>query len=80
MPRSRRTASRITPDFIPNEDRISPSRDAMFSMQMLGATPAGDAYTFAELERMFRNAGFARNECASLAPAPAAPGRIQQIA
>jgi hypothetical protein len=29
---------------------------AGFSMQMLGGTPAGDAYTFAELEEMFRNA------------------------
>jgi predicted O-methyltransferase YrrM len=59
----------VTPDFIPNEDRISPPRDAMFSMQMLG-TPAGDAYTYSELEKMFRNAGFARNEMRELAPFP----------
>jgi 2-polyprenyl-3-methyl-5-hydroxy-6-metoxy-1,4-benzoquinol methylase len=59
----------ITAEFIPNEDRISPLRDAMFSMQMLG-TPAGDAYTFSELEKMFRNAGFARNEMRELAPFP----------
>jgi 2-polyprenyl-3-methyl-5-hydroxy-6-metoxy-1,4-benzoquinol methylase len=59
----------ITPEFIPNEDRISPARDAMFSMQMLG-TPAGDAYTYAELERMFRNAGFARNEMREVPPFP----------
>jgi len=59
----------ITPDFIPNEDRISPPRDAMFSMQMLG-TPAGDAYTFSDLEKMFRNAGFSRNEMRELAPFP----------
>ena len=59
----------IAPDFIPNEDRISPQRDAMFSMQMLG-TPAGDAYTFSELEAMFRNAGFARSEMRDLAPFP----------
>jgi 2-polyprenyl-3-methyl-5-hydroxy-6-metoxy-1,4-benzoquinol methylase len=57
----------VTPDFIPNEDRISPPRDAMFSMQML-STPAGDAYTYSELEKMFRNAGFARNEMRELAP------------
>src|SRR5579862_5950281 len=31
----------VAPEFIPNEDRISPHRDAMFSMQMLG-TPGGD--------------------------------------
>jgi ubiquinone/menaquinone biosynthesis C-methylase UbiE len=59
----------VTPDFIPNEDRISPPRDAMFSMQMLG-TPAGDAYTYSELEKMFRNAGFARNEMRELSPVP----------
>jgi hypothetical protein len=59
----------ITPEFIPNEDRISPQRDAMFSMQMLG-TPAGDAYTYSELEKMFRNAGFARSEMRELAPYP----------
>jgi ubiquinone/menaquinone biosynthesis C-methylase UbiE len=60
----------VTPDFIPNEDRISPPRDAMFSMQMLGGTPHGDAYTYSELERMFRNAGFARNELRELTPFP----------
>jgi 2-polyprenyl-3-methyl-5-hydroxy-6-metoxy-1,4-benzoquinol methylase len=59
----------VTPDFIPNEDRISPQRDAMFSMQML-STPAGDAYTFSELDKMFRNAGFARNEMRELSPFP----------
>ena len=41
----------------------------MFSMQMLG-TPAGDAYTYSELEKMFRNAGFARSEMRELSPFP----------
>jgi 2-polyprenyl-3-methyl-5-hydroxy-6-metoxy-1,4-benzoquinol methylase len=59
----------IAPEFIPNEDRISPQRDAMFSLQMLG-TPAGDAYTYSELEKMFRNAGFARSEMRELSPVP----------
>jgi 2-polyprenyl-3-methyl-5-hydroxy-6-metoxy-1,4-benzoquinol methylase len=59
----------VTPEFIPNEDRISPPRDAMFSMQML-STPAGDAYTYAELEKMFRNAGFTRSEMRELTPFP----------
>jgi len=59
----------IAPEFIPNEDRISPARDAMFSMQMLG-TPAGDAYTYSELEKMFRTAGFTRSEMRELAPFP----------
>jgi hypothetical protein len=35
---------------------------------MLGSTPSGDAYTFAELEKMFRNAGYARSELYSLPP------------
>ena len=51
-----------TLDFIPNEDRVSPPRSAGFNMMMLGMTPAGDAYTFSEYERMFRNAGFSSNE------------------
>jgi ubiquinone/menaquinone biosynthesis C-methylase UbiE len=59
----------IAPEFIPNEDRISPPRDAMFSLQMLG-TPAGDAYTYSELETMFRNAGFVRSEMRELSPFP----------
>jgi ubiquinone/menaquinone biosynthesis C-methylase UbiE len=57
----------VAPEFIPNEDRVSPARDAMFSMQMLG-TPAGDAYTYSELEKMFRDAGFARSEMRELPP------------
>lgn len=52
----------VTFDFVPNEDRVSPARAASFSMMMLGMTPAGDAYTFPEYERMFRNAGFSSNE------------------
>ena len=59
----------LAPDFIPNEDRVSPARDAMFSMQMLG-TPGGDAYIFAELDKMFRSAGFSRSELRELSPFP----------
>ena len=55
-----------TLDFIPNEDRVSPPRSAGFNMMMLGMTPAGDAYTFSEYERMFRNAGFSSNELRQL--------------
>jgi len=61
----------VTLEFIPNEDRISPPMPAAFSMIMLGSTPAGDAYTFAEFDRMFRNAGFASNELHALPPLPA---------
>ncbi|MFN2576558.1 MAG: methyltransferase [Pyrinomonadaceae bacterium] len=55
-------------EFVPNDDRVTPPQAAAFSMQMLGGTPSGDAYTFAELERMFENAGFARSEMHELPP------------
>ena len=58
----------VTLEFIPNPDRVSPPQAAAFSLMMLGGTPAGDAYTFAELETMFRNAGFARSEWHELPP------------
>jgi 2-polyprenyl-3-methyl-5-hydroxy-6-metoxy-1,4-benzoquinol methylase len=58
----------VTLEFVPNEDRVTPPQAAAFSMMMLGMTPAGDAYTFAELDEMFRNAGFARNEMQDLPP------------
>ena len=58
----------VTLEFVPNDDRITPPQAAVFSMQMLGGTPAGDAYTFAELEQMFRNAGFSRSEMHELPP------------
>ncbi len=62
-----------TVEFVPNEDRITPPDAAAFSVQMLGGTPAGDAYTFAELEKMFANTGFARSEIQPL------PASIQQV-
>ncbi len=51
----------ITLEFVPNEDRVSPPLAAAFSLIMLANTDAGDAYTFAELERMAKNAGFAKS-------------------
>ena len=57
----------VTLEFIPNDDRISPP-EASFSVQMLGGTAGGDAYTFSELERMFANAGFAGSEMHPLPP------------
>jgi len=53
---------------VPNDDRVTPPQAAGFSMMMLGMTPSGDAYTFAELEQMCRNAGFARSELHELPP------------
>ncbi len=63
----------VTLEFVPNEDRISPPVAAAFSVMMLGTTPSGDAYTFSELEQMFRNAGFSRSENHDLPPS------IQQV-
>ena len=63
----------VTLEFVPNEDRVSPPIPAAFSMMMLGGTEGGDAYTFPELERMLKNAGFARNEQHQL---PASPQQV----
>ena len=48
----------VTLEFVPNDDRISPPMSAKFSMVMLAMTVGGDAYTFAEYQKMFGNAGF----------------------
>lgn len=58
----------VTVEFVPNDDRVTPPQAAAFSMMMLGVTPAGDAYTFAELDQMFRHAGFSRSELHELPP------------
>jgi hypothetical protein len=60
----------LTLEFVPNEDRVSPPVEALFSLTMLSSTPSGDAYTFAELKNMFENAGFSKNEHYPLAPTP----------
>lgn len=59
----------LTLEFVPNEDRVSPPTQALFSLMMLGSTPEGDAYTFSEYERMFGAAGFSRLELVELTPA-----------
>jgi 2-polyprenyl-3-methyl-5-hydroxy-6-metoxy-1,4-benzoquinol methylase len=51
-------------EFVPNPDRVSPPTPASFSMMMLATTPSGDAYTFAELESISKDAGFSRVELA----------------
>ncbi len=63
----------ITVEFVPNEDRVSPPTAAAFSIIMLANTDAGDAYTFMEYEKMFRNAGFAKN---TLHPIPDMPQQV----
>ena len=56
----------VTLEFMPNEDRVSPPAAAAFSLMMLGSTASGDAYTFAELDGMLRNAGFASSQVHAL--------------
>jgi 2-polyprenyl-3-methyl-5-hydroxy-6-metoxy-1,4-benzoquinol methylase len=51
-------------ELVPNPDRVTPPTAAAFSMMMLATTPTGDAYTFAEIESISTNAGFARVELA----------------
>ncbi len=55
-------------EIVPNEDRVSPPMPATFSLIMLAATPAGDAYTFKELQQMLTNAGFHGCESHALPP------------
>jgi SAM-dependent methyltransferase len=58
----------VTLEFVPNPDRVSPPPSAAFSLTMLATTPAGDAYTFAELDAMFRAASFSRSEIHPVPP------------
>jgi ubiquinone/menaquinone biosynthesis C-methylase UbiE len=52
----------VTLEFCPNEDRVTPLTPARFAITMLQSTAHGDAYTFPELDAMFRHAGFASSE------------------
>ena len=60
-------------EFVPNPDRISPPAAALFSVMMLGTTPAGDAYTAAQLDSMCRHAGFASSKVVEM---PGSPEKI----
>ena len=57
-------------EFVPNEDRITPPPAATFSLVMLGTTPEGDAYTFAEFQKMLDEAGFHNAALHALPPTP----------
>lgn len=57
-------------DFVPNPDRVTPPLAAGFSMIMLAATDAGEAYPFAEYDHMLRAAGFSENRVQNLEPSP----------
>jgi len=63
----------ITLEFVPNEDRVTPPTAAAFSLIMLANTDSGDAYTFSEYEKMFRNAEFAKS---TLHPVPEMPQQV----
>ena len=63
----------ITLEFVPNEDRVTPPMAAAFSLIMLANTDAGDAYTLAQYEKMFRNAGFVKT---TLHPVPDMPQQV----
>jgi len=63
----------ITLEFVPNEDRVSPPVAAAFSLVMLAGTDAGDAYTFAQYEKMFGNAGFSKTTLQQI------PEMLQQV-
>lgn len=56
-------------EFVPNPDRVSPPIPARFSLAMLANTPAGDAYTLAELTQQLEGAGF-RNVSTHSLPVP----------
>ena len=57
-------------EFVPNEDRVSPPIPASFSLQMLGATEGGEAYTFSDLDGMLAAAGFVDRRVQPLDPTP----------
>src|SRR5467141_116039 len=56
-----------------NEERLTPPMAAAFSLIMLANTDAGDAYTHAQHEKMFRNAGFSKT---TLHPVPDMPQQV----
>jgi len=56
-------------EFVPNPDRVSPPVPARFALAMLSGTPAGDAYTLAELTQQLQGAGF-RNVSVHPLPTP----------
>jgi SAM-dependent methyltransferase len=55
-------------EFVPNEDRVTPPPAASFGLVMLGTTPEGEAYTFAEYQQMLSEAGFSNATLHALPP------------
>ena len=50
----------VVRDHVLSEDRTQPPAGAMFAVNMLVATPAGNSYTFAEIRATLETAGFER--------------------
>ena len=48
----------IIVEFVPNDDRVSPAVPALFVLNMLANTTAGDVYTVSEHRAMLSEAGF----------------------
>jgi len=57
-------------EFVPDENRVTPQIPARFSLVMLATTPAGDAYTFSELNQMLQAAAFRNIKMSDLASMP----------
>ncbi len=57
-------------EFVPDDDRVNPPMPATFALVMMASTRDGDAYTYAELSAMCRNAGFASTERHAAGPSP----------
>jgi hypothetical protein len=49
-------------EFVLEEDRLTPGRSAAFDLVMVATTREGEAYTVAEYDKMFADAGLARPE------------------
>lgn len=61
----------VAVEFVPNADRVTPPEAGAFALTMLATTPAGDAFTLAEYDAMFRAAGYAEGVALhELTPAP----------
>lgn len=55
-------------EFIPNEDRVSPTVPGLFALMMLATTPGGDTYTYSQYARVLQELGFAASELHPLPP------------
>jgi ubiquinone/menaquinone biosynthesis C-methylase UbiE len=57
-------------EFVPNDDRVSPTVPALFALNMLANTTAGDVYTLSEHQAMLSEAGFPDCQAQQLPPTP----------